>query len=128
MAKKITSNIINYLLFVIFYRSFTRYASNDFSIGVKQLCIQQIHLPHPIGIVIGKGVLLGKNCVIYQGVTIGKSNAHSDFYPVIGSNVTIYTGAVIIGNINIGDNCVIGAGRVVSRSLEAGTILKCLSD
>ena len=41
--------------------------------------------------------------------------------PVIGNNVTIYTGAIVVGGIHIGDNAVIGAGAVVVKDVPANT-------
>lgn len=74
--------------------------------------------PHPIGIVIAKDVKIGKNCVIYQNVTIGKKNGLTkQEAPRIGNNVKIYAGAVIAGNITIGDNCIIGANSMVLKSI-----------
>jgi serine O-acetyltransferase len=58
------------------------------------------------------GSRFGKNCTIYQNVTIaGKDN----FEPVIGDNVVIGAGAVIIGNVNIGNNVIVGANAVVTK-------------
>lgn len=56
--------------------------------------------------------------------------------PVIGDDVTVYTGATVIGNVELGDGCVIAAGAVVTtdvppRSLFAGVpakLVKRLSD
>lgn len=71
---------------------------------------------HPVGIVIHPDVEVGKNCTIYQNVTIGygkknrKTNRH---VPILRDNVTVYANAVIIGGITIGNNAKIGAGSVV---------------
>lgn len=81
---------------------------------------KHISFPHPIGIVIGNGVTIGDNVTIYQNTTIGKK-CDSDFeYPKIGNNVVIFTGATIIGNIQIADDCIIGAHAIVTQSTEAG--------
>lgn len=104
--------------------------------GINQLedvcCIQDLpkfkerntYFPHPIGIVIHPDVKIGKNCMIFQNVTIGQGK-YSDKYktdvPVIGDNVTIYANAVIIGGIVIGDNVTVGAGSIVLKDVEANT-------
>ena len=80
---------------------------------------ENLILPHPLGIVIGSGVKLGKNVTIYQNVTIGQKNW---LYPKIGNNVTIYAGAVIIGDINIGNNVIIGANAVVTKDIPDNSI------
>jgi len=95
--------------------------SNDFSCGLEYLKQQQTNFPHPIGIIIGRGVKIGKNCTIYQNVTIGAKTVEestNNFYPQIGDNVIIGANAVIIGNIIIGDNAYVGAGSVVTKSVN----------
>jgi len=71
---------------------------------------------HPVGIVIHPSVEIGKNCTIYQNVTIGygkKNKETNKNVPIIGDNVKIYSNAVVIGGITIGNNVKIGAGSVV---------------
>ncbi len=69
------------------------------------------------GVVINGTV--GENCVFHGNNTIGnKGIAKDNLRPVIGNNVDIGAGAVIIGNNYIADNCVIGAGAVVTKSFE----------
>lgn len=79
-----------------------------------------VHLraDHPIGIVIGSHTVIGDFCKIYQNVTIGQKKGK---FPQIGNNVTIYSGAVIIGDIKIGDNAVIGANAVVLTDIPANS-------
>ena len=79
-----------------------------------------ILFPHPVGIVIGQGVNIGKNCTIYQNVTIGSKNGK---YPKIGNNVIIYANSVVVGDITIGDNSIIGAGSVVLKSFPSNSII-----
>ncbi len=75
---------------------------------------------HPIGICIAKKATIGKNCHIYQNVTIGASKGG---FPKIGNNVSIFAGAVVIGDITIGDNAIIGANAVVTKDVPANTIV-----
>lgn len=65
---------------------------------------------HYTGLVIGDGVIIGDNCKLYQGVTLGQRNAE---YPSVGNNVTIYPNAVILGGIKLNDNSIVLAGSVV---------------
>lgn len=74
-------------------------------------------LKHPIGIVIGEGVRIGERVKIFQNVTIGGArlgDAQENNYPKIGDDTVIFAGAVVIGNIKIGKNCIVGANSVVT--------------
>ena len=90
-----------------------------------------LRIYHPHDIVIGKGVKIGKNANILNGVTLGartlieedECKDKNDRYPVIGNNVTIFPGAKIIGPVIIGDNCIIGANSVVNKSFPADSII-----
>lgn len=77
------------------------------------------------GIFISGGATIGKNCTIFQQVTIG-SNTLIDSkgfgFPSIGNNCLIGAGAKIIGNVKIGDNCRIGANAVVVEDLPDNSI------
>jgi serine O-acetyltransferase len=93
---------------------------NDLTIGIKELGRKRIEFPHPIGIVIGKHVQIGEKCIVYQNVTIGAkspNDADNKKYPKIGNNVLIGTHTVIIGNITIGNNVVIGAATFVNKDI-----------
>lgn len=80
-------------------------------------------LRHPVGIVIGQGVVIGKNVIIYQNVTLGTAKKGYKLYPKIGNNTIIYSGAVIIGNIEIGESCVIGANSVVTKNVPNNAVV-----
>ena len=61
---------------------------------------------------------LGENCSIYQQVTLGRGKVNNGRdIPIIGNNVSIYAGAIIIGGITIGDNVSIGAGTVITKDI-----------
>jgi len=72
------------------------------------------YIGHFGGVVITGKAIIGKNCNISQNVTIGfSSRGDKKGFPVIKDNVYIGPGAVIIGNITIGNNAAIGANAVV---------------
>ena len=85
----------------------------------------KVNFPHPVGIVIARDVVVGKNCTIYQNVTIGKKKYgfFEDKNTVIGDNVTIFANACIIGNVTIGDNAMIGAGAIVLEDVPANAVV-----
>lgn len=77
-------------------------------------------LPHPVAIVIGEGVQIGECCTLYQSVTIGSKVGGDGVYPTIGNRVVIYSGAAVFGAISIGDDVVVAANAVVSKSVPHG--------
>ena len=79
---------------------------------------KNLEVPHPIGIVIGEGAIIGDNCVIYQNVTLGRKNRDCAEYPELGNNVIVYCNSTIVGNIKIGDNSIIGCNTVVLKSVN----------
>lgn len=80
-------------------------------------------LPHGFkGVFISGGATIGKNCVIFQNVTIGSNHIPTSKTcgaPTIGDDCYISAGAAIIGNISIGDNCRIGANCSVFSDLPS---------
>lgn len=80
-------------------------------------------LPHPQGIVIGPGIVVGPRAWIYQNVTLGGSPGKAG-NPVIGSDARIYAGAVIAGPIRIGDNVVVGANTVVAQDIPSRSLVR----
>lgn len=68
---------------------------------------------------------VGTGCVFHGNNVIGnkKTGAASEV-PTLGANVDVGVGAIVIGNVTIADDCIIGAGSVVTKSfLEPGTII-----
>lgn len=82
-----------------------------------------VFFPHPTGIVIGDGCVIGDNATIYQGVTIGRKDVEIDSYPVVGNNCIMCAGSVVIGNLSIGNNVIIGANSVVNKSIPCNSVV-----
>ena len=77
-------------------------------------------IDHAMGVVIGETTIVGDNCVLYQGVTLGGTgNETGKRHPTLGNNVLIGAGTKVLGPVFIGDNARIGAGSVVLRNLPA---------
>ena len=95
-----------------------------------------VFIDHGTGVVIGETAVLGDNIRIYQGVTLGAGNFPKDAcgmiikgqkrHPTIGNNVTIYSGASVLGDVTIGDNSVIGGNVWLTESLLPGTKVTAL--
>ncbi len=81
------------------------------------VCAGGLALPHYGTIVINSGAKIGQNCRIQTCVNIGATYGAKSA-PVIGNNVYIGPGAKIIGEITIADGVCIGAGAVVTKSIE----------
>lgn len=97
-------------------KKFGIYVSSRARIG------ESLSLPHPTGIVIGAGCIVGSGVSIYQNVTLGASSRTIGEvrYPQVGDNTTIYAGAVLVGPIKVGSECVIGANAVVVSDIPDG--------
>lgn len=63
---------------------------------------------------------IGENFRVGQNVTIGSKNLKE---PIIGNNVSVWANAIVIGDIQIGDNSQIGAGAVVVKSVPKNSIV-----
>ena len=69
---------------------------------------------HGMGVVIGETAVIGENCHLYQGVTLGgTSTKRAKRHPTLGKGVVVGAGAKVIGAVTIGDGAKIGAGSVV---------------
>jgi len=83
--------------------------------------------PHGIiGVFVSRYAHIGKDCVIFQHVTIGSNtlkDSHSLGAGDIGNGVMIGAGAKIIGNVKIGENARIGAGCVVVKDVPANATI-----
>jgi serine O-acetyltransferase len=78
-------------------------------------------LIHPSNVMIGCGVEIGADCLVFHDVTIGTGALPGK--PKIGNQVDIYVGARVLGGIAIGDRCMIGANCVVTRNVPEGSVV-----
>jgi serine O-acetyltransferase len=85
----------------------------------------RLFIDHGMGVVIGETAVVGDDVTIYQGVTLGGTSTSRGVkrHPTIGNGVVIGGGAKILGNITVGDNCRVGAGSVVLRSVPADSTI-----
>lgn len=83
-----------------------------------------LYLGHWGSLVINPKTIIGKNCNIAQGVTIGQQNrGKNEGFPVIGDGVWIGTNAVIVGNIKIGNNVLIAPNSYVTFDVPDNSIV-----
>lgn len=82
------------------------------------------YVGHFGGIVVHGSAVIGKNCNISHGVTIGRTNrGPRQGTPVIGDNVYLGPGAKIIGNVRIGNSVAIGANCVVTKDIPDNAVV-----
>lgn len=76
---------------------------------------------HGTGIVIGETAVVGDDVSMLHGVTLGgTSTERVDRHPKVGKGVLIGSGAMVIGNITVGDFAKIGSGSVVTKPVPSG--------
>jgi serine O-acetyltransferase len=82
-------------------------------------------IAHQSGIVIHPRAVIGDDCLVRQGVTIGATGGSGEASrpPVLGDRVHVGAGAVLAGPITIGDDVTIGPNAVVMTSVPAGSIV-----
>lgn len=73
-----------------------------------------VFIDHGTGIVIGETSIIGDNCILYQGVTLGGTGKETGKrHPTLENNVMISAGATVLGAVTIGEHSKVGAGAVV---------------
>lgn len=111
-------------------RMMTEYAHRETGIDIHPGATigKYFFIDHGTGIVIGETTVIGNNVKIYQGVTLGALSTRGGQalkdkkrHPTIEDNVTIYSGASILGgNTVIGRDVVIGGNAFITRSVPEG--------
>ena len=77
-------------------------------------------LDHATNITIGETAVIGDNCSLLHGVTLGGTGKEiGDRHPKIGDGVLLSVGAKVLGNIRVGDQAKIAAGSVVLKDVPA---------
>lgn len=83
---------------------------------------RRVFIDHGFGVVIGETTIIENDVLIYQGVTLGGVSLNQGKrHPTIQSNTVIGSGAKVLGNITIGENCKIGANSVVVKNVPCSS-------
>lgn len=86
-----------------------------------------LYLVHSSGIVIGPNSVVGRNCTLHQGVTLGPPRPAvtdvDEADTVLGDGVVLGAHVVVMSGVRIGDGAVVGANAVVTRDVPAGTVV-----
>ena len=79
-------------------------------------------IDHGMGVVIGETSIIGDDCLIYQGVTLGMTGKHGGKrHPTLGNNVMVGAGTIVLGDIHVGNNVKVAAGSVVVHDVPDNT-------
>jgi len=82
---------------------------------------RRFFIDHGMGVVIGETSLIGDDCTLYHGVTLGGTSwAKGKRHPTLGNRVVVGAGAKILGPIEIGDGAKVGSNAVVVKPVPAG--------
>lgn len=81
-----------------------------------------LFIDHGMGVVIGETTVIGDNCTLYQGVTLGGTGKNvGKRHPTLGNNVLVGAGAKVLGPFVIADNTKIAANAVVLNEIPANS-------
>lgn len=81
---------------------------------------KRLFIDHGMGVVIGETTIIGDDCVLYQGVTLGGvgTGEHKvKRHPTLLNNVMVSAGAKVIGDVTVGNNSIVGAQTVVLKDV-----------
>ncbi|MBK1653924.1 serine O-acetyltransferase [Allochromatium vinosum] len=82
---------------------------------------RRFFIDHGMGVVIGETAVIGDDCTLYHGVTLGGTSwQKGKRHPTLGRDVVVGAGAKVLGPIEIGDGARIGSNAVVVKSVPAG--------
>lgn len=80
----------------------------------------RLRFAHYIGVVIGSGVLAGSDLSVFAHVTLGQDE--NGQFPILGSHVTVFTGACVIGAALLHDGCRVAANSFVDIDVPPGEL------
>ena len=80
-------------------------------------------IAHGLGTVIGGYSVVGEDCTILQGVTLGEARFDETACPRVGDRVTLGAGSTLLGGITVGDDVMVAAGAVVLEDVPAGAVV-----
>lgn len=82
---------------------------------------RRLFIDHGMGVVIGETAIIGDDCTLYHGVTLGGTSwQKGKRHPTLGNDVVVGAGAKVLGPIEIGAGVRIGSNAVVNKSVKSG--------
>jgi len=80
-----------------------------------------VFIDHGMAVVIGETSIIGDNCTLYHGVTLGGTSWRKEKrHPTLGDEVVVGAGAKLLGPIEVGRGAKVGANSVVVRDVPPG--------
>jgi serine O-acetyltransferase len=94
------------------------------TIGSTAVIGRRLSIEHHGGIVIHGATIIGDDCLIRHGVTLGNTGYDDPFgAPKVGDRVQMGAGAKILGRVNVGDDAIIGANAVVTHDVPEHAVV-----
>ena len=118
------SNILHRHGMVFLARAFSQLARFVTGVEIHPAATigRRFFIDHGMGVIIGETAIIGDDCLLYQGVTLGGTgNETGKRHPTLGDKVVVGSGAKVLGNITIGSNVRIGANSVVLSSVPSNS-------
>ena len=82
---------------------------------------RRFFIDHGMGVVIGETALIGDDCTLYHGVTLGGTTwQKGKRHPTLGNDVVVGAGAKVLGPITLGEGARVGSNAVVMKDVPAG--------
>ena len=85
---------------------------------------RRFFIDHGLGVVIGETTVIGDDCTLYQGVTLGGTSwDKGKRHPSLANNVVVGAGAKVLGPFEVGEGARIGSNAVVVKEVPAGATM-----
>ncbi len=83
---------------------------------------RRVFIDHGMGVVVGETAIVGDDCTIYQGVTLGGTSLSKGTkrHPTLGKGVIVGANAQVLGGFTVGDGARVGSNAVVTKEVPAG--------
>ncbi|RYX89067.1 serine acetyltransferase, partial [bacterium] len=111
--------------YLLIYKVFIEWLTGV-EINLKARLGKGFRLESGRGTMIDKETVIGLNCTVRQLTTIGRKRLIDNTFsapPVIGDSVDMGVNVIVIGNVNIGNNVVLGAGAVITKSVSDNSVM-----
>ncbi len=110
-----------FLNLIVSYLKYVQTTKRNCQISYESILGEKITFPHPIGLVIGKNVVIENEVTIYQNVTLGQTK--EGLYPLVKKGTVIYPNSVVVGDIVLEQNTVVGALSFINKSTKVNEVI-----